>query len=142
MSRTQAMAASFYYSNVSPQHPRFNRGVWKKLEEQVRRFALQEGEIYVAAGPVLPRNNAVAIGPDRVTVPTHYYKVVYDPTPPRKMIGFILPNRAAGEPLRFFAVTVDAVERVTGLDFFSLLPKERQEKLESTLTIPAWNWMD
>jgi endonuclease G len=30
------MAESFYYSNMSPQVPGFNRGIWKQLEEQTR----------------------------------------------------------------------------------------------------------
>lgn len=50
----RTMADSFYYSNMSPQHPKFNRGIWKKLEEQVRHFAVREGEVYVVTGPVLP----------------------------------------------------------------------------------------
>ena len=39
-----------------------------------------------------------------------------------------------------FAVTVDEVEQKTGLNFFSELPKEQQEALESTITINAWKW--
>jgi len=41
---------------------------------------------------------------------------------------------------RCTAVTVDAVEAATGLNFFSLLPKEQQEQQESTITIQAWPW--
>ena len=136
----QTMADSFFMSNMSPQKPAFNRGIWKRLEEQVRQFAIREKAIYVVTGPILPKEKTVTIGANRVTVPTHYYKVIFDLTPPRKMIGFILPNEGSNRPLEEFAVTVDAVEKATGLDFFSTLPTPIQEKLEGSLSVSSWNW--
>lgn len=138
----KAMSESFYMSNMSPQVPAFNRGIWAKLEAQVCAFAVAEKEIYVATGAILPNAPSITIGANRVTVPTHYYKIIYDLTPPCKMIGFILPNAKGDRSLQDFVVTVDAVESVTGLDFFSLVPKAEQEKLESAITIDAWNWSD
>ena len=134
----QTMADSFFMSNMSPQKPAFNRGIWKRLEEQVRQIAIREKAIYVVTGPILPKKKTVTIGANQVTVPTHYYKVIFDLTPPRKMIGFILPNEGSDRPLEDFAVTVDAVEKATGLDFFSALPKAVQERLESTISVSAW----
>ena len=120
----QTMADSFFMSNMSPQKPAFNRGIWKDLEALVRSFAITERKIVVVTGPILPKEKTVTIGTNQVTVPTHYYKVIFDLTPPRKMIGFILPNEGSDEPLATFAVTVDAVEKATGLNFFSKVPKE------------------
>ena len=134
----QTMADSFFYSNMSPQKPAFNRGIWKDLEAQVRYFAITERKIVVVTGPILPKEPQITIGPNKVTVPTHYYKVIYDLTPPQKMIAFILPNEGSNKALQEFAVTVDAVEKVTGLDFFSKVPKEKQERLESSFSIKAW----
>lgn len=105
------MTDSFFMSNMSPQKPAFNRGIWKELEALVRYFAITEGKIVVVTGPILPKEKTITIGANRVTVPTHYYKVIFDLTPPRKMIGFILPNEGSNEPLAAFAVTVDAVEK-------------------------------
>ena len=134
----QTMADSFFMSNMSPQKPAFNRGIWKDLEALVRYFAITEREIVVVTGPILPKKKTVTIGTNQVTVPTHYYKVIFDLTPPRKMIGFILPNEGSDEPLATFAVTVDAVEKATGLDFFSKVPKEEQKRLERTISVKAW----
>ena len=136
----QTMADSFFMSNMSPQKPAFNRGIWKRLEEQVRQIAIREKAIYVVTGPILPKKKTVTIGANQVTVPTHYYKVIFDLTPPRKMIGFILPNEGSDRPLEDFAVTVDVVEKATGLDFFSALPNAVQEKLEGSLVISSWSW--
>ena len=134
----RAMADSFYMSNISPQTPAFNRGIWAKLEAQVRDFAVKEKEIYVVSGAILPQEPCITIGKNRVSVPARFYKVIYDLTPPQKMIAFIIPNTKCREPLEDFAVTVDAVEEATGLDFFPLIPKIEQEKLESTISIEAW----
>jgi endonuclease G len=134
----QTMADSFFMSNMTPQKPAFNRGIWKELEALVRYFAITERKIVVVTGPILPKEKTVTIGTNQVTVPTHYYKVIFDLTPPQKMIGFILPNEGSHEPLATFAVTVDAVEKATGLNFFSKVPKEEQERLERTISVKAW----
>ena len=134
----RTMADSFFFSNMSPQKPAFNRGIWKELEALVRYFAITERKIVVVTGPILPKEKTVTIGANQVTVPTHYYKVIFDLTPPQKMIGFILPNEGSHEPLATFAVTVDAVEKATGLNFFSRVPKEEQDRLERTISTKAW----
>ena len=137
----KTMDESFYLSNMSPQLGEFNRGIWKDLEAQVRSFAIFEGDIYVATGPIFPsETEPKAIGPNKVTVPKAFYKVIWDRTAPEKMIGFILPHEGSSKSLKSFAVSVDEVEQKTGLDFFSLLPKEQQEALESNITIDAWKW--
>ena len=134
----RTMADSFFFSNMSPQKPAFNWGTWKELESLVRYFAITERKIVVVTGPILPKEKTVTIGANQVTVPTHYYKVIFDLTPPQKMIGFILPNEGSHEPLATFAVTVDAVEKATGLNFFSKVPKEEQDRLERTISTKAW----
>jgi len=55
----QTMADSFFMSNMSPQKPAFNRGIWKRLEEQVRQIAIREKAIYVVTGPILPTKKTV-----------------------------------------------------------------------------------
>ena len=137
----RTMADSFYYSNMSLQKRNFNRGIWKRLEEQVRHFAIVEGEIYVVTGPVFPKEKAITIGPNQVTVPKYFYKVIYDLTPPEKMIAFVLPNEGSKADLRTFAVTVDYVEELTGLDFFSTVPQPKQEGLERSITVESWDWI-
>ena len=69
------------------------------------------------------------------------HKVIYDTTPPEKMIGFVLPNKGSKADLRTFAVTVDRVEELTGLDFFSTVPRSKQEQLERTITVESWDWI-
>lgn len=134
----QTMADSFYMSNMSPQKPSFNRGIWKDLEAKVRQFAIKEGEIYVVTGPILPKEKTITIGANHVTVPEKFFKIVYDITEPQKMIAFIVPNEKSDKDIFAFAVTVDVVEAATGLDFFSSLPAKKQEELESKMNVEDW----
>jgi len=116
-----AMAESFYYSNMSPQTPSFNRGVWKRLEELARTWAIENNSIYIVTGPVLT-TGLNTIGSNKVSVPNYFYKVILDYSEPSiKGIGFIIPNTNSSEPLQQFAVSIDSVEKFTGIDFFSLL---------------------
>ena len=137
----KTMSESFYMSNMSPQAPQFNRGIWSKLEKQVRHFATREKRIVVVTGPILPAEKTITIGANKVTVPQYYYKVIYDTTPPEKMIAFVLPNKGSSADLRTFVVTVDKVEELTGLDFFSTVPQPKQEQLERTITVENWDWI-
>lgn len=89
-----ASRESFYYCNISPQVPSFNRGIWKKLEGLVREWAKEEKSVFVVTGPVL-ENNLPTIGPDKVSVPRYFYKAILDYNEPViKGIGFIIPNKA------------------------------------------------
>ncbi len=133
-----SMAESFYYSNISPQTPSFNRGIWKKLEGLVRTWAIDNNAIYVVTGPVLS-DSLPAIGANGVSVPKFYYKVLLDYTEPKaKGIGFILPNETAIRSLASFAVSIDSVEIITGIDFFPGLPDEDEVPIEQTLCLSCW----
>ncbi len=136
---SNAMSETFYLSNMSPQEPSFNRGVWAKLEAVVRNWAMVEGRIYVVTGGVLSSNKG-KIGMDGVTVPKYYYKVVYDPTGTQKMIAVVLPNEGSKQPLQNFVVTVDYVESITGIDFFPELPDTLEDRLESRSDASAWTF--
>ena len=130
----QTMLDSFLMSNMSPQLPGFNRGVWKRLEELVSAIALKEKEIYVVTGAIFPpASEAKHLPSGSITIPQAFYKVIYDLTPPQKMIGFIIPHRSSDQPLQVFTVSVDEVEKQTGLDFFSKLPDDLEERLEAKL---------
>ena len=138
-----AMLESFYMSNMSPQEPSFNRGIWSKLEQAVRRFAYAEGSVFIVTGPIfVDDENAKTIGANQVRVPEFFYKVIYDETPPEKMIAFIVPNKPSRRNVREYVVSVDDVEEATGFDFFSALPGDRQVKLEARSDPSAWTWRE
>ena len=133
-----AMSESFLMSNMSPQNPSFNRGIWKKLENKVRDWAINDQTIYVVTGSVLT-DSLDTIGENQVSVPNHYYKVVLDYTKPViKGIGFILPNERSNLSLMNFAVSIDSVEIFTGIDFYYLLSDSIERRIESTVNLSKW----
>lgn len=134
-----AMSESFLMSNMSPQEPAFNRGIWSRLEEQVREFARQHGKLWVVTGPVLgkPREH---IGANQVSVPRQYYKVLFAPKPKPAMLAFLLPNDGSSEALARFVVSVDSVEAVTGMDFFAKLADRQERALELGHSTTGWTF--
>ena len=133
-------AESFYYSNMSPQEPGFNRGVWKKLEDLMRTWAVENNSIYIVTGPILT-DGLTTIGPDKVSVPKYYYKVILDYTEPDiKAIGFLLPNSSQSGLLQNFVVSIDSIESFSGIDFFPKLPDNQERNLEKSITIDKWSW--
>lgn len=135
----QTMRESFFYSNMSPQTPSFNRGIWKKLEEKVRDWATEYKQLFVVTGPILSDTLSLSIGINKVTVPRYYYKVLCD-TLNKKGIGFVLPNSASSLPLNSFAISIDSVEVLTGINFFPTLSKKDEVIYEKQVCIECWNW--
>ena len=135
-----AMSESFYMSNMSPQVPGFNRGIWKKLEGTVRNWAVDNEKVYIVTGAVLTASYPT-IGINKVSIPEFYYKVVLDYEQPElKGIGFILPNQKSDKSLQSYAVSIDEVERFTGIDFFHSLPDNIEEKIESDAAVNKWSF--
>lgn len=135
-----AMAESFYYSNISPQDSGFNRGIWKRLEGLVRTWAVDNESVYIVTGPVLTTAHD-AIGKNKISVPKYFYKVILDHKEPGiKGIGFIMPHMKSSGSLQIYAVSIDSVEKFTGIDFFPLLPDEQENFIESSLSIESWSW--
>ncbi len=135
-----AMSESFYMSNMSPQSPSFNRGIWKKLETQVRNWAKAYDKIYVVTGSIL-KPDLPTIGKNRVAVPEKYYKIIFrEKIGQSNMIAFLLANKKSEQPLSSFVVSVDQLERLTGINFFRQLPDELETKLEANQSSQNWNF--
>lgn len=133
MARTaKTMSESFYMSNMSPQRPECNRRTWRELEELVRKWAAEFGELDVVTGPVLTGGEEV-IGRAEcpVSVPVSYYKAVYAPSA-GEMIAFVVPNSVSTNGPAAFAVSIDEVERLTGLDIF------RDDAAECAVSTNFW----
>lgn len=139
-SSASTMQESFYYSNMSPQDPSFNRGIWKKLEELVRDWAVDYNSVYVVTGPVLTEG-LPTIGPNQVSVPKYYYKVILDHHTHPKAIAFMLPNQGSKESLTRYVVSIDELERITGIDFFPGLVDKEENTLEKEVCIACWSWV-
>lgn len=135
----QAMSESFYLSNMVPQAGAgMNRGIWADLEKKVRRWVELRGELYVYSGPIYKEGDTRTIGRNRVAVPHSLFKVILDPSE-REALALIMPNKPLNtEDMPMYLVPVDEVEKQTGLEFFSALPPEEQERIESSKAPALW----
>jgi endonuclease G len=135
-----AINESFFMSNMSPQARDFNKGIWKELEELARDWAKKNKKLYVVSGPILGDGGKGKLAKTHITIPNAYYKVLLDYTEPElKAIAFIVPNEVSYDPLFKYAVSIDEVEKQTGIDFFpNLLSRSEQKDLEGQLNIDLW----
>ena len=138
----QVMKESFYLSNICPQNPNLNGGVWKDLEEQVRGLASQKGKIFVVCGPIV-KNTDETIGTNKVVVPQGFYKVLLQEDGEElHAIGFVYDNVSGRRPMSTYARTVDEVEGITNIDFFPSLPNMIERKIETDIDFSKWTISD
>jgi endonuclease G len=111
----QAQKESFLLSNMSPQLPGLNRGVWKQLETATRAWSYtNNAKVSVIAGNIWTAQSKT-IGPNKVVVPDQLFKVVIMND---RSYAFLFPNREAlGSDLLAFQTTVANVEKITGFTF-------------------------
>ena len=131
---------TFLTSNISPQKPEFNAGVWNRLEQKVRYWASKERHLYIVTGGIL-EDGLNTIGREKVSVPKSYYKVLLDNTQPEvKAIAFLIPHKETKRPLYEFVVSIDHLERITGIDFFPALSDVLEDKLEAGADYKRWSF--
>jgi endonuclease G len=138
VNQTAAME-TFYTSNTVPHKPVFSKNIWKKLESLIREWAKEGNTLYIATGPVLSDAPFGTFGPNKISIPERYYKVVLDVRGERA-IGFIFRNNVSTGQLKSFALSVDELEKITGIDFFPSLADEMENKLESSSDFTKWNF--
>lgn len=134
------MDESFYYTNMSPQEPSFNRGIWKRMETKVRDWASEYDTVYVVTGAYLTAN-LQTIG-DGVVIPSYYYKAILVNTQKtQQAIAFFVRNtKSDSKKLENFVVSIDVLELITGLDFFINLDLDLQNELEKEVDLAKWKW--
>jgi len=135
----QAMEECFFLSNMVPQVGKgMNQGIWKDLEERVRKWAIDRDELYIFTGPIYEAGIAKTIGDNKVAVPTHLYKIIYD-VHKTEAIAFIMPNaKLNSTDMDKYIVSIRDVEQKTGLDFLSELDKNVQNVIETKKAPALW----
>ena len=135
-----ALSESYFYSNIAPQPADFNRAGWADLESILRGYitAHPGAQLYVVTGGILEDGlPVIERSINRVSIPRYFFKVALD-LERQSGVGFIMPNRRLDYPLESYAVTIDEVERRTGLDFFHRLADDQEARIESRLQKERW----
>jgi len=134
-------SSTFLMTNMIPQVPELNRGVWGDLEEYCRELVQQGKELYIIAGP-LGRKGSIG-KQEKIAVPAKNWKVIVvldrqglgmqGITSNTRAIAVMMPNSGSvkGKGWKSFRVPVKEVERETGLNFLSNVPPQVQQVIES-----------
>lgn len=144
--------ATFLMSNMVPQAPNNNQGSWAKLENHLRTL-LPASEVYIVSGPAgiggTGSNGGVTttLANGHVTVPAFTWKVALVlPKAPgddvarvsasTRTIAVIMPNTQIPETSdpndwQAYLTTVDAVEALTGFDFFANVEDAVEHSIEA-----------
>ena len=130
---------TFYMSNITPMKLAFYNHIWLKTEELIRLWSAETDGLYVICGPILLEAPFPTIGDNNVSVPNHFYKAVYD-AKNQRAIGFIFKNGMSSGKLNSFAVSIDEIERQTGIDLFPSLDDEIEKAVEGELDLEKWNF--
>ncbi|TXL12958.1 hypothetical protein BMR05_13595 [Methylococcaceae bacterium HT4] len=138
---------TFLLSNMTPQDPKFNRNIWKKLELAIRELDAQKDiyETYVISGPIFDFDTPVSrIGTNdsngvTLPVPNAYFKSVLteDKKGRLHMWSFIIPNKKATNPLESFQVPTTVVEKMAGIFLWNQL-LGKKITLEKNKTRKIW----
>lgn len=136
----EAHDETFLTSNISPQEHNFNSGIWNTLEQQARYWASKYDGVFVITGGVL-KGKMKTIGEEQVAVPKAFYKIILDyNNSDIKMIGFLMPHKNSSDALYKFVVSVDSIEKLTGIDFFPELEDVIENKLEASVSYKEWRF--
>lgn len=135
-----AFNETFYTSNITPQENEFNAGIWNDLEKMVRSWCRISGTLYVITGGVL-EPSLDRIGDEGVAVPDFYYKIIVMGSGDSLRVAcFLLPHKNSTLPLDKYLVSVDELEKRTGIDFFPGLPDTIENRIEREIAKSQWTF--
>ena len=138
-SRT-ALSESYFYSNMSPQLPEFNRDKWASLENFIRAYMYRypNSQLYIVTGPVLHDGLAKSErSVNNISIPEQYFKLAMD-YEAKRGIAFLVPHKAFEYPVESYAISIDSLEKITGINFYSKLNATDESKIESEIDIALW----
>ena len=139
---------TFLLSNMSPQKPKFNQGIWKELETAVRQLNDQRKifETYVISGPIfnfdvpiVPISSNLDTGVT-LPIPHAYFKSILTENNRGtiRMWSFMLPNEKSDKPLKDFLERTDRIERYAGILLWERLVGTKMDK-EKRKIRRMWN---
>ena len=134
-----AQLETFYMSNICPQTPTLNRGIWETLEEKEREWANDFNQVWVFTGPVF--NGTVGRLASGVEIPDAFYKIIIrvDNGAP-VALAFVIPKDApGGSALTNYLTSIDPVETRTGFDFLSGLADAVEPVIEGQVATALWS---
>ena len=136
-----AVAQTYYISAIAPQSLPLRRSVWFETAKYARQLAANKSmnpRVWVIAGPAFISSDSkvsyALIGHSKVAVPEFFFRIVIKENfiSQFQVLAFVFKNDTSiKESMQTYLTSIDTIEEMTGLDFFSDLAKEKQDQLES-----------
>lgn len=136
----KALSESYYYSNMTPQLPEFNREIWADLESFLRAYIYNNPnkDLYIITAPVLtddlPKQSRSV---NNMSIPELHYKIAVD-FEDEKGIAFLIPQNHDDYPIETYVVSIDSIEALTGINFYPNLTQEQESRIEANSDISLW----
>lgn len=138
----EARRETYRMTNIAPQSHRLNAGPWKQLETRIaERYPARFGDVWVVCGPIYEPGKPRRTLKQDVPVPDAFFMIV---TQRDAKSGEIRTqaHRLEQEPtlddLSERLVSIDSIEKETGLNFFPKLPDDDQATLEARPAPATW----
>lgn len=103
----KAIKDTFLTSNCAPQWSDFNRGVWKRLETQIRTWANSGKRMVILTGAVYRSNARTITG---LGFADAFYKVIYF-IDDNLTLCYYFPHKESKENLNMFIVSIAELEK-------------------------------
>ena len=147
---------TFYMTNMQPQYRKFNgyddtgsdqgEGLWVRMEEQVREWVprKQTDTLYVCKGGTIDNEDQIIERlQGKLIVPRYFFMaVLLKNEMGYRAVGFWAEQKKDAwrddEPLSAYAVSIDELERLTGIDFFCNLPDNIENSVEDHYVPNVW----
>ncbi len=148
---------TFYLSNIHPQLNGFNaQGVWYDLENRIRnRYRNHDinksnyfcDTLYVVKGGTIDRANYTMVkgSGQKLVCPNYFYMAILRKSSKDTTqggyaaIGFWMEHKSNTDTkYKNYAVTIDRLEELTGIDFFCNLPDNIEAQVEQNLVLSLW----
>lgn len=152
----QANYQTFYLTNMQPQYHKFNgytdsgsdkgEGLWVRMEEQVRSWTPRSktDTLYVCKGGTIDsEENIIERIEGKLIVPRYFFMALLMKNEQGyRAIAFWAEQKADewrdDEPLSNYVITIDELEKNTGIDFFCNLPDDIEDYVENHYALKAW----
>ena len=153
---------TFFLTNMQPQYQSHNGGLWSRLESQVREYATNDDytdthcdTLYVVKAATI--TDKVTIGEEqvdgvyaekcnnRLLIPKYFYMALLHynkELDAYQAIAFWTDHLGTTQSvadLSIYAISIDELEKRTGIDFFCNLPDVIEEDVESSIDLDFWH---
>ena len=164
-SSTEQNKHTFLTSNIHPQYQAHNAGIWKKLESKVQDWGYSSSfrdTLYVCKGATITDNitlngttttgiitnsevyNQFGVNiTGTITIPRYWYMAVLClKNGQYHAMAFWseqINSSCSSTTLQSCMISIDELERRTGIDFFCNLPDDIENTVEATVETSFWN---